>query len=404
MTIVTGLSGNEIYCLSRKGLKPGEICIGNSVWSLGVLGQLGAGFRTMLGGEVPQVTQIIHDGRLRSFERMVADAQQHGAEGITGVSNELVMHPNNVEFLSIGSCVLSDAAPSPQLLYTASADAQELYCDLDAGFQPVKFVFGNVAYSIGVGGGFIANLRSIRRGEVTEYTKMFNDTRHLALQRIKDDARKAGANAVLGIRTSIFPFQRLQEMVMIGTACKHEGLPPYTFQEPITSDLTPQELWNLASMGIVPLSLVLSVSVYSLGMVGSITAAFKAMARGEINELTTLIYEAREKVVARIAEEAQRLGADDVAGIKVYVYQLQNGVIEFMALGTAVKRVEGIKTFSQTLPVQAIMDDKVTFSNLAEAEMGGNLNRRSINSKKDDGVKLNNWWDVVKLLLRLFAG
>src|ERR1700712_2658821 len=51
MPIMTGLSGNEMYCLHLKGLKPGELVIGNSVHSLGFLGGIGAGLQGMIGGE-----------------------------------------------------------------------------------------------------------------------------------------------------------------------------------------------------------------------------------------------------------------------------------------------------------------------------------------------------------------
>ena len=34
MPVMTGLSGNEIYCLHLKGLSPGELVVGNSVYSL----------------------------------------------------------------------------------------------------------------------------------------------------------------------------------------------------------------------------------------------------------------------------------------------------------------------------------------------------------------------------------
>ena len=39
---VTNLSGNEIYCLKKLSLTPGNICIGNSVFALGILGSLTA--------------------------------------------------------------------------------------------------------------------------------------------------------------------------------------------------------------------------------------------------------------------------------------------------------------------------------------------------------------------------
>ena len=201
MAIMTGLSGNEIYCLHYKGLRPGNLVIGNSVCSMGLLGSMRAGLRTLAGGEVDRLTSVIHDGRQRSYERLVAEAKKDAGVGITGVSSELIFHGSNIEFLSIGSAVHAEAPGD--LAFSSSANGQELYCQLDCGFHPLKFVFGNVAYSIGVGGGIAGMIRSMRRGEVHEFSRIFNATRHRALERITSEARAAGANAVVGIRTSI---------------------------------------------------------------------------------------------------------------------------------------------------------------------------------------------------------
>lgn len=377
MAIMTGLSGNEMFCMHKKGLSPGDLVIGNSVFSMGFVGSLGSGLRTLAGGEVTQVTSIIHEGRQNSYARMVAEAQKHGGIGITGVSSELIQQAGNIEFLSVGSCVHQESGRAEQIAFSSSADGQELYCQMDAGFRPIKFVFGNVAYSIGVGGGIMGALKSLQRGEVEQYSQIFNQTRHLALQRITAEARTAGANAVVGIETTILPFAGMQEMVMIGTASHHPSLPPQYTQAPVTSDLTNEEMWNLIHMGYMPIQLVLGVSVYSLGVVGGITAAFKGLGRGEINELTTLIYEARENAIARIAADANACGADDVVGIKTYVYQLGSGIIEFMAIGTAVKRMPGVTTLSEALPPQAIIRDKDTFINTAELAIGTNLNQKT---------------------------
>jgi uncharacterized protein YbjQ (UPF0145 family) len=236
-------------------------------------------------------------------------------------------------------------------------------------------VFGNVAYSIGLGGGLIGILKSLQRGEIKEFSQIFNETRHLALKRIKAEAREAGANAVVGIKTSILPFAGMQEMVMIGTASKHPALPIGFNQNPITSDLTNDEMWGLMNQGYMPVQLVLGVSVYSLGLVGGITSFFKSFVRGEIHELTTLIYEAREEALAHIAEEARRCSADQVVGIKTYVYNLGGGIIEFLAIGTAVKKMPGVSTQSETLPPQAIIRDQDTFINTAETTNASSLNR-----------------------------
>ena len=251
MPIMTGLSGNEMYCLHQKGFEPGELVIGNSVYSMGFLGSVAAGLQTIVGGEVEQVTQIIHDGRQNALERMVQEAENAGGVGITGVSSELIWQAGNVEFLSIGSCIHHEGKKVEKLVFSTSADGQELYCQLDAGFMPLQFVFGNIAYSIGVGGGIVGGLRSLARGEVKEYSNVFNETRHRALWRITEEARQAGANAVLGIQTTILPLAGLQEMVMVGTASRHSILPEECSTSPITSDLTNEEMWNIIHMGYI---------------------------------------------------------------------------------------------------------------------------------------------------------
>jgi uncharacterized protein YbjQ (UPF0145 family) len=81
MPLMTGLSGNEMYCLDLKGLAPGDLVIGNSVHSLGFLGSLGAGLQSAFGGEVSQITSIISDGRHQSEARLIAEAQKRGAHG-----------------------------------------------------------------------------------------------------------------------------------------------------------------------------------------------------------------------------------------------------------------------------------------------------------------------------------
>jgi uncharacterized protein YbjQ (UPF0145 family) len=136
-------------------------------------------------------------------------------------------------------------------------------------------------------------------------------------------------------------------------------------------------MWNLINMGYMPVQLLLGVSVYSLGLVGGITSFFKSFRRGEINELTTLIYQARENAIARITKDAQKCNADDVVGIKTNIYDLGNGIIEFMAIGTAVKKIEGVRTLSETLIPQAIIKDRDTFINSAEGILGTNLNQNS---------------------------
>jgi len=368
MPIATGLSGNEIYCLRLKGMTPGELVVGNSVHSLGFLGSIGAGLRNIMGGEVTQITDIIHEGRAQAFARMVKEAESQGGVGISGVTSDLRHFHGNIEFLSVGSTIHAENAsssgsggPAEKLRFSTAHDAQELFCMLDSGYAPRHFAFGNVAYSVGIGGGILGSLKSLGRGEVKEFSDVFNKTRHLALERIVADASKYGANAVIGIETTVLPFQHVHEMLMMGTACHHPALASAgsggTF---VTSDMTAEETWNMAAVGYAPLKLVLGTAVYSLGVVGGLTAALKSIARGEINELTTLIYDAREHAIGLIRQEAAAIGADNVVGIRTHIHEMSN-LLEFMAVGTAVKRTDNIAPQSTALPPQAIIRDKNTW-------------------------------------------
>lgn len=370
MAKVTGLSGNEIFCLALKQFSPGELVVGNSVQSMGFLGSLGASLNNMAGGEVPQVTQAIHDGRASAFARMTNEARQHGASGVAGVAGELRNFSGSTEFLFVGSCVHSTGQSGA--FFTSAGNAQELYCHMDAGYQPLQHAFGNIAYSMGVGGGLTGMFRSMGRGEVREYSDIFNATRHKALDRLVSQARESRANAVVGIRTTILPWLGTHEMLMTGTAARNAALPPEAERAPVTSDLTGEELWAMTSLGFAPVKLLMSTSIYSLGIVGGFLAAFKSFSKGEVSELTTLIHDAREIAITRLKNEADLLKAEDVVGVKTYIAEIGGGLVEFMAIGTAVKKLEGVAVSSPALPPHAIVHDKDTW---IDGDFGFSLDR-----------------------------
>jgi uncharacterized protein YbjQ (UPF0145 family) len=375
-TRYSGLSGNEMYCAYLIGYTPGDLLVGNSVFSMGFLGGIGSSLRTIAGGEITQFTNMIAEGRRLSLERFDAELQQTGGSGATGVTSELIFHPGNVEFLTVGSTI-HRADGQAESSFSTAADAQELFCQWDAGYTPISFVFGNVAYSIGIGKGIMGAFRQLAKGEVTQYSDIFNTTRNLALERLTLEAANKGANSVVGIRTSILPIgaSGVQEMVMIGTASRHQSVTDIAavVNGVTTSDLTAEETWNIAKMGYAPLKLVLGTSVYSMGLAGGIKASLRNFVKGEIKELSQLIYDARENSLQKVKAQAQAIGADDVLGIKTYIYNLGNGVIEFLAIGTAVKRIEGIGTRTEQLPPQAIIRDKDTFVDTANYSYGVDL-------------------------------
>ncbi len=374
--ICTGLSGNEIYCLNLYGFQPGNLLIGNSVFALGLISGLTSSLKMTIGGEIKQLTKMVADGRRLSLNRFEEELHRTNGIGATGLSSQIIFHAGNVEFLSIGSTIHRQDSQLNQVFTTAS-DGQELFCQLDMGYAPIKFVFGNVAYSIGFMKSFFGGLKQMVRGEVKQYSDIFDTTRRLALTRITDEAKLFKANSVIGIKTTILPLgpQGIQEMIMVGTSCYNQQLESLTQQDSmiLTSNLNAEEMWNLAQSGYAPVSLLLSTSVYSLGLIGGIKASLKNLIKGEISDLTEMIYGARQKAIEKLQNQANDLEADLVVGIKTYIYDLGSGLIEFLAIGTAVKKVTGLKTNSQQLPVQAIIKEKDTFINSSDALYNYNL-------------------------------
>ncbi|MES2185932.1 MAG: heavy metal-binding domain-containing protein [Pseudomonadota bacterium] len=377
MAQVTGLSGNEIFCLAKKHLAAGEIVVGNSVNSMGFLGGIGAGLKNIVGGEIAQVTAAIHEGRAMAFQRMAQEAKAYGAAGVAGVTSELRAFSGSTEFLFVGSCVHTRSTPGadtplPAKFFTSAGDAQELFCHMDAGYVPIQHAFGNIAYSMGVGRGIVGSLKTLVRGEIAEYSDIFNATRHHALERLVAQARDAGANAVVGVRTTILPWMGTHEMLMTGTAARHPALPAGADRDPVTSDMTGEELWAMTSLGYAPVKLLMSTSIYSLGVVGGFLAAFKSFTKGEVSDLTTLIHDAREHCIGRLKGEADALGCEEVVGVKTYIAEIGNGLVEFMAIGTAVKPMPGFACASPALPVQAIVRDRDTW---VDGDFGFSLDR-----------------------------
>ena len=68
-----------------------------------------------------------------------------------------------------------------------------------------------------------------------------------------------------------------------------------------------------------------------------ITALFKNIVGGEIDEYTKLQAQAREQALQRLEEDAKRLGADAIIGLRITTSVITQGAAEILAYGTAVK-------------------------------------------------------------------
>ena len=79
-------------------------------------------------------------------------------------------------------------------------------------------VRGNTVRARHLGKDIIAGLRGLVGGEVHEYTKLLAESREHALDRMTDEARGLGANAVVGVRFMTSQVaQNMAELLAYGT-------------------------------------------------------------------------------------------------------------------------------------------------------------------------------------------
>ena len=80
---------------------------------------------------------------------------------------------------------------------------------------------GSTVRARNIGRDIFAGLKNIVGGEISEYTRLQAESREQAMQRMKDDAIKMGADAVINVRmTTAMIMQGTAEILSYGTAVK----------------------------------------------------------------------------------------------------------------------------------------------------------------------------------------
>lgn len=87
--------------------------------------------------------------------------------------------------------------------------------------ETLGIVRGNTIRARHVGRDVLAGLKNIVGGELHDYTKLMAEAREQSIDRMIDEARDLGANAIVGVRfsTSVVA-QSAAEILVFGTAVK----------------------------------------------------------------------------------------------------------------------------------------------------------------------------------------
>lgn len=87
--------------------------------------------------------------------------------------------------------------------------------------QTFGIVKGNTIRAKWIGKDIIAGLRNIVGGELKEYTEMLREAREESIERMKKEAVKVGANAIISARfTTSQTMKGAAELLVYGTAVK----------------------------------------------------------------------------------------------------------------------------------------------------------------------------------------
>jgi uncharacterized protein YbjQ (UPF0145 family) len=244
-----------------------------------------------------------------------------------------------------------------------------------AGFLPHGLVIGSSVYDAGGWGGPLGMTR-----EITALSDAMRSARHIAVNRMRDQAQRLNAEGVVGVRLEVEHHRwrgghTVAKFIAIGTAIAfdHEhgpeefkSAPTLRLESghPFTSDLSGQDFVALLRAGYRPISLAMGSCVYEVDP--SIVSLY---ANGNQNEeipvYTQAFFDARESAMERLAHDLFREwppGHPDapigVVGMSVdeSVHGGGGNVIEYTAVGTAIARLrEGDPRKSATHPAPNIV-------------------------------------------------
>jgi len=191
------------------------------------------------------------------------------------------------------------------------------------GLQPVAQVMGSSFQKIGstwlYGAGWTWNNALVQ--ELEPVSDAYNDARRSALRRLDEEARRAGADAVVAVRIHRerrdFAGDAI-ELTIIGTAVRVPGAAAHA--APVLTNLSGADHYLLVRAGWRPLGLVAATCVcyvQASRRTQRLTTGWGQWQNAELSDFTRGVYQARELALQRLTSQAQDLGAAGVVGVTI---------------------------------------------------------------------------------------
>ncbi len=194
-------SVNEFLLVRKSGFEPIGLCVGSCIYHLGF--QF-AGWSS--SQELEVLSTAMYEARALAMERMKAEAQNMGADGIVGVRltvKRLEWDAKVLEFVAIGTGIAHakghQGFKGPNgTPFTSALSGQDFWTLLQAGYRPLEMVMGSCVYHVARRGP-LASIGSVGQNvELTNFSLALYEAREIAMERMQLEATKAGAEGVVG--------------------------------------------------------------------------------------------------------------------------------------------------------------------------------------------------------------
>jgi uncharacterized protein YbjQ (UPF0145 family) len=220
------LSVNEFLLVREAGFRPLGLVFGSSIYHVGI--QVG---RWSSNQELDKLTQAMYHARELAMERMQAEAEVLGADGIVGVRLDVEFKEfgNDIaEFIAVGTAVKgedtsinwksTDGRP-----FTSDLSGQDFWTLLESGYAPLGMVMGTCVYHIAHQRMFQSLGNFGQNTEIPVYTEALYDARELAMSRMQAEAEALKAEGIVGVKLLSLPHRwggHTTEFFSIGTAVR----------------------------------------------------------------------------------------------------------------------------------------------------------------------------------------
>ncbi|MGI8411802.1 MAG: heavy metal-binding domain-containing protein [Solirubrobacteraceae bacterium] len=247
-------------------------------------------------------------------------------------------------------------------LFSSDLSVQEFVLLEGLGVAPVTQVMGSSIYQVGWQPTYF-NVPT----EVTVLSGAYNESRRLALGRLLEEARLAGADAVVGVRIVRGAHDWAAgaiEFIAVGTAVRLEPHMRHPDGAAVLTDLSGQEFVQLCRAGVRPVGIAAHTSVHYVPASWQTQRATSggwggaAWVNQELRDFTQGVYAAREKAIGAAAAQAAQLGADGIVGVQISqharTHRVTRSMIEcedlevtFNVMGTAIREDPALASSSK---------------------------------------------------------